>query len=106
MNEDQRRRAGEALRLRIAEMDSSAPKLADKAGLSLGTVYGLIRGTRWPNVDTRRRIEDAVGWRPGEVARRAVGSRPTDTVADMSTRELLELLQACCGELAKRTGEQ
>lgn len=57
---------------RINELGLTVPKIAAKAGVSPNTLRRLIRGVTWPNDDSRQRITDALGWPPGEIARRAV----------------------------------
>lgn len=100
----QRQRAGAAVRQRMDEQRLTVPKLAEKAEISTYTVRALLRGDRWPSVKVQGQVENALGWHPGELARRAVGSRPVDAVADMPTHEVLQLLAACCTEMQKRFG--
>lgn len=82
----------------------TVPRLAEKAGVSAATVRALLAGDRWPNLETRNLVENALGWRLGELARRAIGSRAVDVVSDLNTVEIVELLGACCSELRKRLG--
>lgn len=69
---EQRKRAGDAVLLRLAQLHMSVPKLAERSGVSAATLRALIRGERWPNSHTRERINHALGWPPGELAQRAV----------------------------------
>jgi transcriptional regulator with XRE-family HTH domain len=52
------------------EMDARSwgfAHLANAANVSPQTVSRFIRGQRWPNARTQRRIEHALEWRPGSI---------------------------------------
>lgn len=51
-------------------------QLADKAGVDAKTIGNLESRGKWPIARTRARIEQALGWPPGELARIAAGSQP------------------------------
>jgi transcriptional regulator with XRE-family HTH domain len=100
---EQRKRAGQAVQTRLLEMQLTVPKLADKSGVSAATIRSLIKGQRWPGLDTRRELERALDWKAGEISRRAVGSRAFDSIHEMTTSELLATIEACADELRRRS---
>lgn len=63
--------AREAITARMAEKGFDNPRqLALRAGVGYATVHNLFReGSHWPRGTTRGKIEQALGWKPGELAR-------------------------------------
>lgn len=102
MTPEQRLRAGQAVQVRLNELQLSVPKLAGKSGVSAATIRSLIKGQRWPGADTRTELERALDWRAGEIMRRAVGSRALDSIHEMETYEILAVIEACTEELRRR----
>lgn len=85
MNTEDRSRAGRAVAERITELHTTPAAVARKAGVSANTVRALVSGKRWPHQHTRERIALALGWRPGDLARRALDG----TLADLTILDLL-----------------
>jgi transcriptional regulator with XRE-family HTH domain len=102
MTPEQRLRAGQAIQARLNELQLTVPKLAGKSGVSAATIRSLIKGQRWPGLDTRTELEKALDWKAGEIMRRAVGSRALDSIRDMETYEILAVIDACTDELRRR----
>lgn len=92
MDDVGRKRAGAAVRERLAALDLTIGEASRRAKVGTRTFGALIAGERWPTDETRRRIEMALNWPDGELLRRARGERPLLSV--YSTAELLaELLE-------------
>lgn len=53
------------------ESGLTVPQLAEEARVAEGTIRALLSGERWPRAASRRQIARALGWPPGEIARRA-----------------------------------
>ena len=70
-----RRDAARAFTTRRGELDLTQEDVAARAGVSVRTVQGFEAGT-WPNPATKARLEKAVGWPPGEIARLAAPPVP------------------------------
>lgn len=95
--------AGEVDRERVAKyavarrgtLGLTQERLAERAGVTVKTVYNLESGERWPQARTRSAIEDALRWRPGDLARIGAGmeplGRPDRPGTDETVRELAEL---------------
>ncbi|WP_131739386.1 helix-turn-helix domain-containing protein [Actinomadura roseirufa] len=95
--------AGELDRERIAKyvaarrgsLGLTQERLAERAGVTVKTIYNLESGERWPQARTRSAIEDALQWRPGDLARIGEGREPlgvpSPAGADEALRELAEL---------------
>ncbi|GAA4105903.1 MULTISPECIES: helix-turn-helix domain-containing protein [Actinomadura] len=72
-------------------------RLAERAGVTVKTVYNLESAERWPQARTRAAIEEALEWRPGDLVRIAEGGEPApgrDGTPDemaVALRELEEL---------------
>ncbi|MEU5884218.1 helix-turn-helix transcriptional regulator [Spirillospora sp. NPDC047279] len=69
-------------------------QLAERAGVTVKTIYNLEAGERWPQARTRSAIEDALQWRSGDLVRIGEGLEPAGVVQeDMNVvlRELEEL---------------
>ncbi|MFC6885006.1 MULTISPECIES: helix-turn-helix domain-containing protein [Actinomadura] len=95
--------AGELDRGRIAKyvvarrgsLGLTQEQLAERAGVTVKTIYNLEAGDRWPQARTRSAIEDALQWRPGDLIRIGEGNEPAGAQppvdADRALRELGEL---------------
>lgn len=66
---DDRQRAARAVEARLGALGMTQLELADAADVDVKTVNSLIRRGTWPIARTRGRIEAALGWPPGEMAR-------------------------------------
>lgn len=79
-------------------------ELAEAAKVDAKTVNGLIRRGVWPYPRTRARIEAALSWPPGEIARIAAQD---DTVPRRATPEGLvtAIYEALPPERARRVAE-
>lgn len=87
MTYEQRQRASLAVRARMNERRLTVATLADQAGVDQKTIRAFLAGDRWPRAASRQQMARALGWPPGEIARRA-GSRPE--LEAFSTLELLD----------------
>ncbi|MFC4912819.1 helix-turn-helix domain-containing protein [Actinomadura gamaensis] len=70
--------------------------LAERAGVTVKTVYNLEAGGRWPQARTRAAIEAALLWRSGDLALVGDGGEPEEAErneprGDQAVRELAEL---------------
>lgn len=72
MIDEQRKRAGEAVEMRMRELGLNGHSLARAAQVDDKTIRNLLHGVKWPQLHTRRQVEDALRWPPGEIARRAL----------------------------------
>jgi transcriptional regulator with XRE-family HTH domain len=54
---------------RRSELDLSQRKLAENKIINAGTLIAFEKGRSWPREATRARLEEALGWPPGEIAR-------------------------------------
>lgn len=88
-SEQRRRRAGQAVATRIADLHTTAAAVARRAQVDPRTLRALIRGQRWPQQDVRDRINEALHWPPGEIVRRA---EARIELKSFSARELIEEL--------------
>jgi hypothetical protein len=79
-------------------------QLAVAATVDAKTVGDLIRARRWPIAKSRGRIEAALGWPPGEIARIASGE---DTAPRRATPEGLvaAIYEALPPDRARRVAE-
>lgn len=68
-----RRNAAQAFAARRGDLGLTQEEVAAKAGVALRTVQSLESTTKptWPNPTTRARLERALGWPAGEIARLA-----------------------------------
>lgn len=97
MTPEERRRAGAAIRARMAEVNLSTAQLAEAADVDQTTVRRLIRGEVWPRERTRQRVMAALGLPAGEMGRRAIKPRP---LAEYSTAEIAHEL---CERVLRRS---
>jgi transcriptional regulator with XRE-family HTH domain len=84
-------RAGAAVAARRNELDLSQRHLAEIGIVSAGTLIGLEKGRRWPRRATRTRLEEALGWPSGHIARLRNGSddTPTEQMSDTANAPLM-----------------
>ncbi|MGP4023553.1 helix-turn-helix domain-containing protein [Actinomadura sp. 3N407] len=64
-------------------------QLAERAGVTVKTVYNLEAGERWPQARTRGAVEDALQWRAGDLARIGEGMEPLGRPDRAGTSEVL-----------------
>lgn len=94
MTPEERRRAGQAVRDRMVELDMNATEVQLAAGIDNKTLGSVLDGTRRPNTKTLGKIERALQWKPGEIERRGRMQPGTDPIeAASETRLLAELLR-------------
>lgn len=76
-------RAGAAVTARRTELDISQRHLAEIGIVSTGTLIGLEKGRRWPRRSTRAKLEEALGWPSGHIARLRNGGcdDPTEQIS-------------------------
>lgn len=88
MDDEQRRRAGQAVTERIRERGATVPAVARASRTDAKTLRRLMSGETTPRVSTQRAIEKALDWPPGEIERRGAGIvlRDLETISD---RELI-----------------
>jgi transcriptional regulator with XRE-family HTH domain len=60
----------------MGEMALTQEALADKAGVDPTTVNAFLKGRNWPQARTRAKLEVALGWPVGMLARIALGEEP------------------------------
>jgi transcriptional regulator with XRE-family HTH domain len=85
------RRAGLAVSERLADRGLSLAEAARAARVDPKTLRALINGERVPSPSVLRRIETALGWPTGEIARR--GRDGVESLRGYSERDLLAELQ-------------
>lgn len=99
------RMAGELDRERVAKyvvarrgsLGLTQEQLAERAGVTVKTIYNIEAGERWPQARTRSVIEHALEWGSGDLVRIAEGAEPTaangaaEAGLDAVLRELEEL---------------
>ena len=71
-----RQRAALAVEARRGGLGMSREDLAAKAKIDPKTIYNLEKNGKWPIARTRARIETALGWPDGEMARIAADQQP------------------------------
>lgn len=72
----------------MQQLGLSPPALARMAQLSPNTVRKLINGEVWPRPESRARLNLALDWPDGEIARRSAGLDPR--LRQFSLTELLD----------------
>jgi transcriptional regulator with XRE-family HTH domain len=81
------RAAGAAVAAAAGERGWSQGQLAQRAGVDSGTLGDFMAGRRWPRNTTQFKIEQALGWRTGSIARIADGGdAPVVTPAPQDAR--------------------
>ncbi|WP_170180805.1 helix-turn-helix domain-containing protein [Actinomadura pelletieri] len=84
-------------------------QVAERAGVTVKTIYNLESGERWPQARTRAAVEEALRWRLGDLARIGEGGEPLGgrdlDAADALPRELAEL-NAYFADLRTDPGER
>ncbi len=95
--------AGELDRERVAKyvvarrgsLGLTQEQLAERAGVTVKTIYNLEAGDRWPQARTRSAIEDTLQWRGGDLVRIGEGLEPLGVPdgdgPEEALRELAEL---------------
>ncbi len=88
--------AGEEVVKRREELGFSQRKLKDDGVIGQSNLVAFERGRRWPRDNTRAKLEKALGWEPGHLARvRYAHSHPNKTTDVMSdTVRVTVLVQA------------
>jgi transcriptional regulator with XRE-family HTH domain len=99
---DDKQRAARAVEARLGALGMTQAQLADAAKVDAKTLGDLIRGRRWPIAKNRARIEEALGWPPGEIAR--IASAPPEEAPRRATPD--GLLQAIYDELPPERAER
>jgi len=70
-------RVGEAVAARRRELDLAQRTLARDKVINAGTLIDFEKGRRWPRERTRARLEHALGWPAGAIARLRSGVAPS-----------------------------
>ena len=94
MADDTMRRRRELVARRFADrrdqLGLTQEKVAQRADVAVRTVANFESQGRWPNVRTRTRLERAVEWPPGEIARIAdIAQHEQRRTLDAHTRRVL-----------------
>ncbi|MQY08088.1 helix-turn-helix transcriptional regulator [Actinomadura macrotermitis] len=71
-----RERAAKYVVARRGSLGMTQERLAERAGVTVKTVYNLEAAERWPQARTRAAIEAALEWGPGDLSRIAEGGEP------------------------------
>ena len=74
--------ATQAARERMGELGLTQEDLAKKSRTDITTISRFLNEHSWPQVRTRARIEVALDWQPGELARLAIAANQADPMAD------------------------
>ncbi|REE95309.1 helix-turn-helix domain-containing protein [Thermomonospora umbrina] len=92
-----RERVAKYVVARRGSLGLTQEQLAERAGVTVKTVYNLESGGRWPQARTRGAVESALGWQPGDLVRIGEGREPVQVPGaegpdiDTVVRELAEL---------------
>ncbi|WP_051712312.1 helix-turn-helix domain-containing protein [Spirillospora albida] len=100
-----RERVAKYVAARRGALGLTQERLAERAGVTIKTVYNLEAGERWPQARTRSAIEDALRWRAGDLVRIAGGDEPLGAEAEDVRGELAEL-SSYFAELRADPGEK
>lgn len=73
MDEQGRKLAGAYVKEALDKQRKNRRWLEDETGLTFDTVSDMLNGVRWPRVDTRNSVEDALGLKRGSIERAANG---------------------------------
>lgn len=84
--------AGEEVVRRREELGFSQRKLKDDGVIGQSNLVAFERGRRWPRDNTRAKLEKALGWEPGHLARVRYANETTDVMSD--TVRVTVLVQA------------
>jgi len=71
-----RQRAAAAFTARRGELGLTQEDVAERGQIAPRTVVGFESQGKWPNPRSRARLEKAVGWASGEIARIASAAAP------------------------------
>lgn len=82
-----KRRAGLVVAERIELLGRTSGIVARDCGVDPKTLRTFMSGRRWPRVDVRNAIEDALSWPRGEIVRHARGG--VESLRGYSERDLL-----------------
>ncbi|WP_110797399.1 helix-turn-helix domain-containing protein [Mycolicibacterium llatzerense] len=80
-------RAGAAFAARREELGLSQRELAVMKIVSAPTLIAFEKGRTWPRDRTRAKLEQAVQWPPGTLARLSVGGDPDTSTAKESRQD-------------------
>lgn len=80
--------ARQAVRDHMAQKSMDPAALARDAGIDPGTTGDFLRGRRWPRLPTLAKIDTALGWEPGTLARIAAGEEPVPRSQDDQPRRM------------------
>lgn len=100
-----RERVAKYVAARRGALGLTQERLAERAGVTVKTVYNLEAGERWPQARTRAAVEAALRWRAGDLVRIAGGDEPLGTEPEDARGELAEL-SAYFAELRADAGEK
>lgn len=107
-----RERVAKYVVARRGSLGLTQEQLAERAGVTVKTIYNLESGGRWPQARTRGAIEAALRWRPGDLVRIGEGQEPSvipeeaaEPDLDTVVRELREL-EAYFADLRADSGER
>ena len=114
-----KRMNGELDRARVAKyvaarrgaLGLTQERLAERAQVTVKTVYNLESAGRWPQARTRAAVEAALEWQPGDLMRIAEGDEPSAERGEapdetVVTLRELEELGAYFAELQADSGEK
>lgn len=86
-----RKQAAAAIEARMTELRTTAAGVARRAGVDPKTLRALLAGESWPRSETRARLEAALGWGDGEIARQAMAGAQLSLEAVPTADLLAEL---------------
>lgn len=95
-NGPDRERVAKYVVARRGALGLTQEQLAERAGVTVKTVYNLEAGGRWPQARTRGAVEAALQWRSGDLVLVGDGGEPDEAErraahGDEAVRELAEL---------------
>jgi hypothetical protein len=77
MKERSNAQVGALVRKQMRACGMTELRLREAAKVDRKTLLGLLDGTRWPQEETRLRMEIALGWAPGSIQEVREGNAPT-----------------------------
>ncbi|WP_067482590.1 helix-turn-helix domain-containing protein [Actinomadura hibisca] len=106
--------AGELDRERVAKyvvarrgsLGLTQERLAERAGVTVKTIYNLETGERWPQARTRAAVEAALQWRAGDLVRVGEGREPAGAAPLGEALRELEELNAYFADLRTDAGDK